>query len=117
MSAAHLSHYRTISLLTTDVKTKIFIDVNREMIEEVLKILNIAVKVSARRSNAMWDILLTTEEALAGNVLTTKCFRLQTENMGTKKTRIALHGLPMSITEDYLGVFFLTFEWSMRFQR
>lgn len=78
---------RTISLLTVDIKTRKFIPVNREPMEEALKALNISAKVLARRSNACWDILLAIEEAakaLAGCTLTTKNMRLQTEYMGTQ---------------------------------
>lgn len=53
--------------------------------EEALKTVNLAPRVLARRSNAMWDILLANEEAkkLAGTILMTKAVRLQTEYMGT----------------------------------
>lgn len=64
---------RTISLLTADVKTLKCIAVNRGMMEEALNSLNNGAKVLDRLSNAMWDILLATEEAakvLAGNILT-----------------------------------------------
>lgn len=57
----------------------------------------------------MWDILMATEEAartLAGNTLTTKTMWLQSEYIGTQKTRITLHGVPTYITEDHLGAFF-----------
>lgn len=40
-------------------------------------------------SNALWDVLLATEEEakmLAGRTLTTKTVRLQTEYMGTRQT-------------------------------
>lgn len=50
---------RTISLFTTD---KVFISISKEGMEEALKGLNIGVKALARRSNAMWDILLVWEE-------------------------------------------------------
>lgn len=51
---------RTISLLTTDVKTWKLIAVSRETMKEALKALNTGAKVLARRSNAMWDNLLAT---------------------------------------------------------
>lgn len=57
----------------------------------------------------MWDILLVPEEvekALVGSTLSTKTMRLQTEYMGTRKTWITLHEVPMYITEDHLGAFF-----------
>lgn len=71
-----------ISLLTTDRKTRKFIAATREIMEESLKALHIEASVLARMSNAMCDILLSTEEvvlALVGNVLTIKSVRLQTE--------------------------------------
>lgn len=58
--------------------------------EEGMKALNIAAKVLAWRSNAMWSILLAIGEAakaLAGNVLTTKSLRLLSVYIGTRKTR------------------------------
>lgn len=103
---------RIIPLLTMEVKNRKFIAISRETMEEALKALNIAAKVLARRPNALWDILLATEEAveaLAGNVLTTKTLRLKTEYMGTRKTRITLHGVLMYISEDHLVAFFSDF--------
>lgn len=73
---------RTIPLFTTDVKTRKLIGVNRLIMEEALKSLRIAAKILARRSNAMWHILLDTEDAtksLDGNITITKAVRLQTE--------------------------------------
>lgn len=81
---------RTISLLTADAKTRKFIAVTRDLMEDALKVLNIGAKVLARISNAMWDIVLALEEtveALAGSLLTTKCFS-RMEYMGTRKTRM-----------------------------
>lgn len=49
--------------------------------EEALKSLRIEPKILARRSRAMWDLLLTSEreaKKLSGNVLTSKTLRLQT---------------------------------------
>lgn len=103
---------RTISLLTVDVKTRKLTVVSREMMEEALKTLNIGAKILSRRSSMMWDILLASEEAakaLAGSTLTTKMLRLQTKYMGTWKTCITLHRVPMYITEDHLGAFFSSF--------
>lgn len=44
---------RTISLLTTNDKTKHLVGVNRKDIEEDMKSLNIGRKILAKRSNAM----------------------------------------------------------------
>lgn len=85
--------------------------------EENLTALNIEAKVLARKSNAVWDILLATEEmakTLVGSILTTKMLRLQTEYMSTWKTCITLHELPMYITEDHLGAFFFRLQTSRR---
>lgn len=62
----------------------------------------------AKLSNAMSDILLATEEVkqLAGSLLISKFLRLQTEYMGTQRTRLTVHGVPADITEDQLGVYF-----------
>lgn len=80
--------------------------------EEALKSFQIVPKVLAKRSNVIWDILLVNvEEAkrLARSVLTTKTVRLQTEYMGTRCTKITLHGFSMDITEERLGAFFSQF--------
>lgn len=71
--------------------------------EEALKTLNISPKILARRTNALWDILLQTEEQakrLAGCVLNTKALRLQTEYLGTRRTKVTIHGVPIDIPED-----------------
>lgn len=49
---------RTISLLTTDVKSRKLIWVSRETMDETLKGLKIDPKILDRRSNALLDILL-----------------------------------------------------------
>lgn len=88
---------RKISLLTSEVKSRKLIGVSREMMEEALKTLNVAPRMLARRSNALWDILLADEEEakkLAGSILMTKNVRMQTEYMGTRKTRVTVHGVP-----------------------
>lgn len=54
----------------------------------------------ACKSNSTWDILLAMEataKALAGNMLTAKSQKLQTKYMGTRKTRITWHEVPMFI--------------------
>lgn len=64
---------RTISLLTIDLKTRKLIGISREIMEESQNSLNFSTKMLARRSNAMWDILLDTVEEtkiLAGRILT-----------------------------------------------
>lgn len=59
LSVLEAINTRTIFLQTTDMKSKKLIGVSRE----ALKSLNVGAKVFARRYNAMWDILLGTEEA------------------------------------------------------
>lgn len=96
-------------MLTSDVKTHKLIGVSRECMEEALKVLNIHPKILARRSNALWDLLLASEEqakTLAGSVLFTKSIRLQTEYMGTCRTRVTIHGVPVDITTNRMGAFF-----------
>lgn len=59
--------------------------------EEVLKALNISPNVLARRSNAMWDILLATEKEvkqLAGSIRMMKNVRLQTMYMATRRKKL-----------------------------
>lgn len=57
------------------------------------------------QENAMWYILLGVEEiskALVVRILTTKSIRLQTEYMGTWRTRITLHVVSVYINDDRL---------------
>lgn len=71
--------------------------------EEALKSLNNGLKMLARRSNTIWDVLMATEQEvkqLAGSVLTSKSVRLQTEYMGTQRTRVMVHGVPVDISDD-----------------
>lgn len=80
--------------------------------EEAIKRLNIAVKILVRRSRAMWDILLASDDtakSLVGNIMTTKSVRLQTEYLGTRKTKVILHGVHLYILLDHLGFFFSKF--------
>lgn len=95
-------------LLTSDVKTRKLIDANREIMEKALNNLNVAAEVVARRSNAMWDIFLQTQEAaksLTGNIIITKSVRLQTKSMRRRKTRATRHGIPLFIGDDHLDFF------------
>lgn len=82
--------------------------VSREGIEEVLKSLSIGVKLLVRRSNAMCDILLVPEESrsLTGSIITTKMVGVQTEHIGTQRTKVTLHWMPMDVEEDHVGAFF-----------
>lgn len=61
-------------------------------------------KVLARRLNALWDILLPTEQEakqFAGSILTAKSVHFQTEYMSTRKTKVTmLQGVPVDISED-----------------
>lgn len=99
----------TICLLTTVVKTHMLMDFNREIMEETLKSLNTGAKVYVRCSIAIWGIVLQKAEAaksLAGDILTTKSVRIQTEYMRRRKTKVPLHRIPLFIPEDHLGFFF-----------
>lgn len=94
----------SISLLTTYVKFRKLVGVSREMIEKPRKSLNIL----AKRSNTMWDILLSMEEAakkLAESILIAKSVRLQTDYIDTRKTRATLHEVTMDVSKDNLGAF------------
>lgn len=61
------------------------------------------------RSKTMWDVLLATKQEtkqLAGSILTSKTPQFQTEYMGTRKTKVTVHGVPVDITVDRMGAFF-----------
>lgn len=46
---------------------------------------------------------------LAGSILTRKAVRLQTEYIGTWRTKVSLLGVSMDIAEERLGAFFSKF--------
>lgn len=80
--------------------------------EEALKSLNIGAKVLFRCSIEMCGIVLQKVEAaksLAGDILTTKSGRIQTEYIGRRKTKVTLHGVPLFISENHLRFFFSRF--------
>lgn len=43
---------------------------------------------------------------MAGSTLVTKSVRLQTEYLGTRMTKVTVHGVPVDISGDRLGTFF-----------
>lgn len=90
-----------------DIKSRKLIPINRAAMEEALKCLNIGAKVLARRSNAIWNVLVETENA--AEPLITKSVRLQMEYMGTRRTKVTLHREPLYITENHFGFFFAKF--------
>lgn len=60
----------------------------------------------------MWDVLLATEgvaKSLAVSILTTNSMRMQTKDMGTRKTKVTLYRVPLYISEDHLRYFFAKF--------
>lgn len=84
-------------LLTADLKTRNLIDASRR-------------KVWRNGPNA--DVLLATEEEvkkLVENVLTTKVLCLQMEYMGTRRTKITVHGVPFNIILDHVEAVFANF--------
>lgn len=74
--------------------------------EEALKCLEIGPKILARKSNALWVILLATDEEakqLAGSTLATKSVRLQTEYIGTRRKKVTSM---VAINGNRLGALF-----------
>lgn len=87
---------KTISLLTTDVITHSLLGVGRDIMEEALKGLQIPAKILAKRSNAMWDVLVASK-------VEAKKFAWY---MGTRRIRVTLHGVPLNMSEERMGAFF-----------
>lgn len=103
---------KIISLLTTNIKSRKLISVKRDGMVEALKSLNIGVKVLARRTNAMWDILLVSEEKAksfhwghSGN----KGRKAANVEHGHQKDQITLHRVSMYIKEEHLGIFLMRY--------
>lgn len=79
---------------------------------EVLNGLNNVVKMLVRRTNAIWNIFLTSKEearSLAGSILTTKSVRMQIEYMGIRRIKITLYGMTMDVEEDLVRLFFTNY--------
>lgn len=86
---------RIICLLTSDVKPHKLIGVNT--MEDALKALSINPKFLARRTNALWDLLLQTEyqtKILAGSILAIKNLLLKTQYVDTRSTKSLSMGYP-----------------------
>lgn len=47
---------------------------------------------------------------MTGNILTAISVRMQTVYMGSRKTKITLHGMPIDITGDHFGDYFSQYE-------
>lgn len=80
---------KTISLLTTDVKTLKLIGITRERMEAGLKNMNIKPKMLAKRSYAIKDILLATEEEarqLTGSILFIQTSLIKRKRQKRKRT-------------------------------
>lgn len=63
----------------------------------------------ASRSNAMWVILLASEEEakqLSGSILMAESVRLLTEYIGTRRIRITVYGVPVDIREYRMETFY-----------
>lgn len=96
---------RIASLLITDVTTRGLIGVSGEKLEESLKILKSHPKLSTRRTNAMCDNILPTEQ----QVRVSWIIRLQTGYMETRRTRNTVKGVPVDICEYRMEAFFLKY--------
>lgn len=80
------------------------IGVISETMEKALK----SHEILARRSNALRDILLATEQEvkqLTSSILATKSILLQTEYIGACKTKVTLHGVAVDISEERMESF------------
>lgn len=59
---------KTISLLTTYLKTRKLIGVSRDIVKETLKILIVGAKILSKRMNIVWDNLLASNIWTSGKV-------------------------------------------------
>lgn len=97
---------RTIFLLTTDAKIHKLVSISKEAIEATPKCLKVVLKILAKCSNVMWNILEEESKQLAWSILMTKALQLQTKYIGTCRTRIMIYGALLVITKAYVGAFF-----------
>lgn len=74
--------------------------------EDALKCLKITIKILAKMSNSMWEVLLAMKEKMkqpTGIIMNTKAY------MGTHRTKITVHRMSMDITLNYVEVFFANY--------
>lgn len=77
---------------------------------QALKTFKIGNKILARRSNALWNILLAAEKdakKLAARTMTRNSVHLQTEYMGTRMTKVIVEEVPVNVNGDSLVAFLL----------
>ena len=76
---------KTISFVITELKTRRLAGIKKETFEGLLKAAGIPAKYYCRRSFAIWDVLLPSQELaakLSGESINSKYFRLQPEYEG-----------------------------------
>ena len=99
---------KTLSFVVTDLRTRRFAGIKKEAFEELLKTAGIPGKYFYRRSFAIWDVLLPSEEIakkLATSNITTKYFRLQPEYRGQRRKKVTVCNVSMQLNEDVIASF------------
>ena len=99
---------KTLSFVVTDIKTKRLAGLKKETFEDLLKTANIPGKYFCRRSFAIWDVLLPSEEvakSLADGNITTRCFRLKPEYRGKRRIRVTVCNVSMQLSGDVLAAY------------
>ena len=104
---------RILSLVISDIKTKKLVGLKKETFEELPRKAGIPCQYFCRKSFAMSDVLLPTEEQdakTAKSNIMTKNFRLQPEYKGTRRLRVTICNVPVYITGEVLALYLSAFE-------
>ena len=103
---------RVLSLVVSDLKTKRLVGLNKDSFEELLRKSGIPCQYFCRKSFAIWDVLLPTEQQAAKTAekdIITKHFRLQHEYQGTRRLRVTVCNVPAIITGEVLAAYLSAF--------
>ena len=99
---------KTLSYIIMDLRNKRLAGIRKDTFEELLKSADIPCRYFCRRSFAIWDVLLPSEELvkkLAGSNVTTKNFRLQPEYKGTRLIRVTVCSVPVQLNGDVIAAY------------
>ena len=99
---------RRLPLVISDLQTKRLAGLTRERFEEILKVTGTPCRYFCRRSFATWNKLLPSKEAIQklaqGNIII-KHHKLQPEYMGTRKIKVILTNVHVTLPGHVLASF------------
>ena len=99
---------KTLSFVVTDFKNRRLARIKKESFEEILRSARVPCRYFWRRSFAIWDVLLPSEDLakkLAVGNISTKHNKLQPEYRGQRHIRVTVCGVPIELNGDVLTAY------------